>query len=120
MIDKMKPLVIVSADCHIGPRLIEDLRPLCPSEFLSQFDAYVEEGGRSRGRYVEHDDSTDEPDSPWRNQWLKGHFDPIARREDLDFEGIAAEVGFTGGRTNRQFPFRGPCLGQPVDLKPLP
>lgn len=113
----MEPLVIVSADCHIGPRLIEDLRPLCPSEFLSQFDAYIEEGGRSRGRYVEHDDSTDEPDSPWRNQWLKGHFDPIARREDLDFEGIAAEVVFHGSQNNQPIPFQSSMLGQPDDLE---
>ena len=35
------PLVIVSCDTHIGPRLREDLRPYCPEELLEDFDAYA-------------------------------------------------------------------------------
>src|SRR5690348_11133980 len=74
------PLVIVSADAHIGPRLVEDLRPLCPPALLSAFDAYVDDTDRSKGRYVEHDASSDDELSPWRNQWADGHHDPQARR----------------------------------------
>ena len=49
------PLVIVSCDTHIGPRLGEDLRPYCPAELLDDFDAYAGEleqaaGGRGGAR----------------------------------------------------------------------
>ena len=37
------PLVIVSCDTHIGPRLRDDLRPYCPPDFLDDFDAYAGE-----------------------------------------------------------------------------
>ncbi|MCU1374834.1 MAG: hypothetical protein JWO68_2120, partial [Actinomycetia bacterium] len=36
-----EPLVIVSSDCHVGPRVVEDLRPHCPPALLDRFDAYV-------------------------------------------------------------------------------
>ncbi len=26
-----EPIVVVSIDTHVGPRLVEDLRPYCPS-----------------------------------------------------------------------------------------
>ncbi len=107
------PLVIVSSDCHIGPRLVEDLRPHCPPELLSAFDAYVDDGNRSRGRYVEHDASADDPLSPWRNQWIPGHHDPVARRLDLDFEGVAAEVIFHGSQNDQPIPFQTTMLGVP-------
>lgn len=110
-----EPLVIVSADCHIGPRLIEDLRPLCPPEHLAAFDAYVGDDRRSNGRYVEHDASGDDPLSPWRNQWITGHHDPASRRRDLDFEGIAAEVVFHGSQNNQPIPFQDSMLGAPGD-----
>ena len=52
------PLVIVSCDTHIGPRLDADLRPYCPTELLDDFDAYAGElraearGGRGRRERV--------------------------------------------------------------------
>jgi predicted TIM-barrel fold metal-dependent hydrolase len=110
-----EPLIVVSADCHIGPRLVEDLRPLCPPEHLAAFDAYGDDGDRSRGRYVEHDASGDDPLSPWRNQWVAGHHDPASRRVDLDFEGIAAEVIFHGSQNNQPIPFQTSMLGAPDD-----
>lgn len=107
------PMVIVSSDCHIGPRLEEDLRPHCPPALLDRFDAYVNDGERSKGRYVEHDASQDDPLSPWRNQWIAGHHDPVARRRDLDFEGIAAEVIFHGSQNDQPIPFQTSMLGAP-------
>jgi predicted TIM-barrel fold metal-dependent hydrolase len=109
------PLVIVSADCHIGPRLIEDLRPLCPPGLLSAFDGYLADTGRSKGRYVEHDASQDDDLSPWRNQWAAGHHDPEARRRDMDAEGIAAEVIFHGSQNDQPIPFQTSMLGAPDD-----
>lgn len=110
-----EPLIIVSADCHIGPRLVEDLRPHCPPGLLAAFDAYVADEDRSHGRYVEHDASGDDPMSPWRNQWIAGHHDPAARRRDLDFEGVAAEVIFHGSQNNQPIPFQSSMLGVPDD-----
>src|SRR3954463_10894252 len=108
-----EPLVLVSADCHIGPRLVEDLRPHCPRELLSAFDAYLADTGRSKGRYVEHDASQDDELSPWRNQWAAGHHDPQARRADMDAEGIAAEVIFHGSQNDQPIPFQTSMLGAP-------
>ena len=109
------PLVIVSADCHIGPRLVEDLRPRCPARLLGHFDAYVADTARSRGRYIlqPEDDGDDAP--RWRNRWTAGHHDPAARRRDLDFEGIAAEVIFHGSQNDQPLPFQTSMLGPPAD-----
>ena len=110
-----EPLVIVSADCHIGPRLVEDLRPLCPPDLLAAFDAYVGDTNRSRGRYVERDEVDEDPLSPWRNQRAPGHHDPVARRADLDAEGVAAEVIFHGSQNDQPIPFQTSMLGPPDD-----
>jgi predicted TIM-barrel fold metal-dependent hydrolase len=121
-----RPLVIVSADCHIGPRLVEDLRDYCPSALLDAFDDYVASDQRSRGTYmvrddVPQDDEADEREaadaglSPWRNRWTAGHHDPTARRRDLDFEGVAAEVMFHGSQNDQPIPFQTSMLGPPAD-----
>jgi hypothetical protein len=36
-----EPVVVVSVDLHPGPRLVEDLRPYCPSKHLDEFDGLV-------------------------------------------------------------------------------
>jgi hypothetical protein len=33
-----EPVILVSCDTHVGPRLLEDLRPHCPSASLDDFD----------------------------------------------------------------------------------
>lgn len=110
-----EPLVIVSADCHIGPRLVEDLRPYCPFELRREFDAYVRDGGRSSGRYIEQSGADDGEDAPWRNRHVAGHHDPVARRADLDAEGVAAEVMFHGSQNDQPIPFQTSMLGPPSD-----
>ena len=45
MHDENAPVIVVSSDCHIGPRLVEDLRPYCPKEYLDDFDAFVDRLG---------------------------------------------------------------------------
>lgn len=115
MVSPHDPVVVVSADCHIGPRLVEDLRPLCPPDVLGAFDAYVGDEGRSKGRYLEHEPSDEDARSPWRNQWAAGHHDPVARRADLDAEGIAAEVVFHGSQNDQPIPFQTSMLGAPDD-----
>lgn len=109
------PLIIISSDCHIGPRLVEDLRAYCPHEFLSRFDAYVSDGARSQGRYVEQTGADHEALSPWRNRWASGHHDPEARRRDLEAEGVVAEVVFHGSQNDQPIPFQTSMLGPPED-----
>ena len=109
------PVVIVSADCHVGPRLVEDLRPLCPPALLDAFDAYVADEHRSKGRYVEREASDEDLTSPWRNQFTAGHHDPATRRRDLAAEGVAAEVVFHGSQNNQPIPFQTSVLGAPDD-----
>lgn len=104
------PVPIVSADCHIGPRLVEDLRPYCPAGLLAAFDAYVADPNRSRGRYLERSEEVD-PAGPWRNRLTDGHHDPAARRRDLDREGVAAEVIFHGSQNDQPVPFQTSMLG---------
>ena len=113
-----EPVAIVSADCHIGPRLVEDLRPLCPPELLDAFDAYVVDPDRSKGRYVEHDADETEADPDdltlWRNQFTAGHHDPATRRREMDLDGITAEVVYHGSQNNEPVPFQTSMLG-PAD-----
>jgi predicted TIM-barrel fold metal-dependent hydrolase len=106
---------IVSADCHIGPRLVEDLRPHCPPDLVARFDAYVADPNRSPGRYVPQQGSDADALAPWRNRWTEGHHDPAARRRDLDGEGVAAEVIFHGSQNDEPIPFQSSMLGPPDD-----
>ena len=110
-----RPMVIVSSDCHIGPRLVEDLRPHCPKELLAQFDAFANASDRPHGRYVEQTGDDSGELAPWRNRWTAGHHDPVARRRDLDFEGVAAEVIFHGSQNDQPIPFQSSMLGTPED-----
>jgi predicted TIM-barrel fold metal-dependent hydrolase len=111
-IDATAPAVIVSSDCHIGPRLVEDLRPYCPAALLDDFDAYVASDSRSKGRYAEPP-AEGAGDAMWRNLTLPGHHDPEARRADLDADGIAAEVVFHGSQNGEPIPFQSSMLGAP-------
>lgn len=36
-----EPVVIVSNDTHIGPRLVQDLRDYCPAAYLDEFDRFA-------------------------------------------------------------------------------
>ena len=35
------PVIIVSCDSHVGPRLRQDLRGYCPQKYVREFDAFV-------------------------------------------------------------------------------
>lgn len=108
MID-VQPLIIVSADTHIGPRL-EDMRPYCPQQYLAQYDDFTEEWRKAQeaargqlgfGGMVRSAD--------WkvsrRNLETEGHFDIHARLRDLDNDGVAAEVVFHDSQNGNKMPF---------------
>jgi predicted TIM-barrel fold metal-dependent hydrolase len=48
-------------------------------------------------------------------RWTPGHHDPVARRRDLDAEGVAAEVIFHGSQNDQPIPFQDSMLGAPSD-----
>jgi predicted TIM-barrel fold metal-dependent hydrolase len=88
------PVIVVSCDSHVGPRLREDLRAYCPNRYLRDFDDFVaaNEARRyelARAGVVEERArfSTGHP-----NTTIAGHHDVHARLADMDRDGIAAEV----------------------------
>ncbi len=44
-LDPTAPVIIVSADSHVGPRLREDLRGYCPAGHLGDYDALIAQTG---------------------------------------------------------------------------
>ena len=109
---RTEPVVIVSNDTHIGPRLIEDLRPYCPSSHLDEFDRFA-------AMTAEHRKAADELlggsgflQHP--NLRTRGHHDPAARLADYDYDGIAAGVLFHGSMNMEPIPFVPMTLGKAV------
>src|SRR5215467_8261245 len=90
------PYVVVSADTHIGPRLVDDLRPYCPAVHLDAFDEFAAAGGpnASRGLIPPHPNLT-----------TAGHYDSAARLADFDRDGVAAGVMFHGSQNGQPLPF---------------
>jgi hypothetical protein len=89
-----EPVVVVSNDTHIGPRLVEDLRPYCPRQHLDDFDAFtasVAADNEAATRMLEGSGYLDHP-----NFRTEGHHDSAARLADYDHDGIAAGVLFHG------------------------
>jgi predicted TIM-barrel fold metal-dependent hydrolase len=110
-----EPLIIVSSDTHVGPRLAEDLRPYCPAKHLDDFDAYTASNvepigsfGRAPGTgfAVAGVEPKEAPESRKRNFKTDGHHDINARLRDMDYDGVAAEVIFHGSQNGQPFPFR--------------
>jgi predicted TIM-barrel fold metal-dependent hydrolase len=109
-LQRLAPLVVVSADTHIGPRLAEELRPYCPQRHLAEFDEFAGElrkkqeasggqlgfAGMTRGK-------------DWkvsrRNLETEGHYDIHARLRDLNADGVAAQVVFHDSQNGQPMPF---------------
>jgi len=105
-------LLIISADAHVGPRLVEDLRPYCEARYLDEFDSFARAIGpiptepddivaamRKRGIGRELTAAM-----AW-NQRTEGHYNPSARLHDMDRDGIVAEVLFHGSQNFVPLPF---------------
>jgi predicted TIM-barrel fold metal-dependent hydrolase len=110
--DPTTPVVIVSNDTHIGPRLVEDLRPYCPSQHLDEFDRFATETIESRAAAAELLHGSGYLDHP--NFKTLGHHDSAARLADYDFDGIAAGVIFHGSMNLEPIPFVAQSLGKPT------
>jgi predicted TIM-barrel fold metal-dependent hydrolase len=118
--DLDEPLIVVTADSHVGPRLKEDLREYCPQRYLEEYDEFVRE-------YEPHSDPaalltmlTNIEDVPGgeavveklrANAATAGHYDVRARLVDMDRDGVAAEVVYHGSQNGQCFPLINPVGG---------
>jgi len=98
------PVVVVSCDTHIGPRLDEDLRPYCPAGQLAAFDEFASEMADRRRALHAHMKGR-QTEQFTRNQRTAGHYDIHARLRDLDHDGVAAEIIFHGSQNEEPIPF---------------
>ena len=106
-----KPVVIVSNDTHIGPRLVEDLRGYCPSRYLDEFDRFAAETETDREAAHTMLEGSGYLDHP--NFRTAGHHDSDARLVDYDHDGVAAGVIFHGSMNLEPIPFVASALGKP-------
>jgi predicted TIM-barrel fold metal-dependent hydrolase len=104
-----RQIPIISIDTHIGPRLVEDLRPYCPKGHLDLFDAFAAVTaeareqeppggffGRGRTAFIAQHEV---------NMRTDGHHDMTARLADMDRDGVSAEVIFHGSMNGEPLPF---------------
>lgn len=116
-IDAGEPLVIVSCDSHIGPRLRDDLRAYCPSAHLAEFDEFAANVEAQRAAlYAKVPGRAGA--GVGRNRRTDGHHDMTARRADLDHEGVAAEIIFHGSQNEEPIPFGNFVVFLPTDAFP--
>jgi predicted TIM-barrel fold metal-dependent hydrolase len=106
-----EPVVVVSNDTHIGPRLVEDLRDYCPSRYLDEFDAFAASTRTEREAAEQMLAGSGYLDHP--NFRTEGHHDSAARLADYDHDGIAAGVLFHGSMNLEPIPIISQPLGKP-------
>src|SRR4029453_18939924 len=97
-----EPVVIVSNDTHIGPRLVEDLRPHCPSSHLDAFDRFAQSTASQKEAGAKMLAGSAYLDHP--NLRPPGHHDSAARLTDYDHDGVAAGVLFHGSMNMEPIP----------------
>ncbi|MGO8861352.1 MAG: amidohydrolase family protein [Acidimicrobiales bacterium] len=104
-LDEQPPLMVFSADTHVGPRA-EDLRPYCPHKYLEAFDQFA---AQFVALYKEMFESRGFSDEYWegrrQNDRTAGHYDPRARLQDMDRDGVAGGVIFHDSLNGQPFPF---------------
>lgn len=108
--DETTPVVIVSNDTHIGPRLVEDLRDYCPASHLDDFDAFASTVATQRAKADSMLAGSGFLDHP--NLRTPGHHDSPARLADYDHDGVAAGVMFHGSMNMEPIPFIESGLGK--------
>jgi predicted TIM-barrel fold metal-dependent hydrolase len=110
--DPTTPVVVVSNDTHIGPRVVEDLRPYCPKQYLDEFDRFAAEATESKAAAAQMLQGSGYLDHP--NFRTLGHHDSAARLADYVHDGIAAGVMFHGSMNLEPIPFIAQTLGKPT------
>ncbi len=117
-VDLQRPAVIVSCDSHVGPKLVEHLRPYCPQKYLEAFD---EDAARQRSHATVaahnlNDRMVDQmrrmgPLLDHPNLVREGHWDATARLADMDADGVAAELMWHFSQNGENLPWVGIGLG---------
>jgi predicted TIM-barrel fold metal-dependent hydrolase len=104
------PVVVVSCDSHVGPRLREDLRDYCPAAHRAEFDEFVERFAAAQrtqrellAQQAELGHFTFVEDHP--NTRIAGHHDVHARLRDMDRDGVATEVIYHFSKNGEPLPF---------------
>lgn len=105
-----RSVVIVSNDTHIGPRIVEDLRPYCPAAHLDDFDRFAESTAAEKAAAADLLGGSGYLDHP--NLRTPGHHDAEARLADYDHDGVAAGVIFHGSMNMEPIPFISSGLGK--------
>ena len=105
-----EPVVVVSNDTHIGPRLVEDLRDYCPAAYLDEFDRFAATTAAEKHAAAELLRGSGYLDHP--NLRTPGHHDSAARLADYDHDGVAAGVIFHGSMNMEPIPFVPAGLGK--------
>jgi predicted TIM-barrel fold metal-dependent hydrolase len=110
-----QPIVVVSCDGHIGPRLKEELRPYCPPSHLGRFDEFVADHERTQAVLLASTDGEEAHllahffDHP--NARTEGHHDMEVRLADMDRDGVASELIWHFSQNGEPLPWAGPGLG---------
>jgi predicted TIM-barrel fold metal-dependent hydrolase len=112
-------LVLVSGDTHIGPRMVEDLRPYCPPKYLEAFDEFSANRfvhvGRGQQMMFGGGDELNTQQGLGeeamqrqlaRNARTEGHYDMHARLRDYDRDGVACGFLLHGSQNGEPIPFR--------------
>jgi predicted TIM-barrel fold metal-dependent hydrolase len=123
--------LIVSADSHVGPSVVDQLRPYCEQRYLDAFDedvrrtrahlagareadidqndplgGTIQGGGTVAATWLGSPDNYDAMAARWSSAAaVAGLQDPHARLRDMDAEGVAADVIFAGGQNDELLPF---------------
>lgn len=113
-------VIVVSCDAHVGPRMEEDLRPYCAAKYLERYDAWIAEEkaaalvqqGSAPGHGTQPEDQGTEAAAISHrrrqlNRQTRGHYDVNAYLQEMDWEGVAAEVMFHGSQNSESLPFVG-------------
>jgi predicted TIM-barrel fold metal-dependent hydrolase len=96
VLEDTAPAVLITSDSHIGPRMVEDLRPYCPAKHLQAYDGFLSDI------------------APVREWWATsgapglesaGHYDSDARVKDLERDGYVGEVLFHFSFNGEMIPF---------------
>lgn len=113
--NEQQPVIVVSVDTHVGPRLAEDLRPYCPKQHLEAFDQLIVDAAAMKGSIEGFADFL----LKHPNTKTAGHHDSAARLADYDYDGIAACVIFHASQNFEPMPFGPMFLGAPVGDREL-
>jgi len=98
------PLMVFSADTHVGPRP-EDIRPYCPQKYLEAFDEFAATVDAYNAMFEARSFSDEYWNGRRRNGRTAGHYDPHARLRDMDRDGVAGGVIFADSLNGQPFPF---------------